>query len=217
VDRDPANEHRVEGTMTQAQTPETPGAQRGAFDSELTIRAVGPVTWKLMAPLIWTGTRGDTFTVPSGFVTDFATVPRFLHWLVSPYGAYTRAAVLHDWLLVELAAWTRGDENTSEDPPADSHDTDGIFRRVMQDLGVPFIQRWIMWTGVRWAALFNPLRSYRRQIPRDLPRMIPASLLILPFALPGVVGVLISLGAIRIVTAIGRAIVRPGRAGQEEG
>lgn len=211
--------------MTQAQTPDTPGARRGAFDSELTIQAVGPVTWKLMAPLIWTGTRGDTFTVPSGFVTDFATVPRFLHWLVSPYGAYTRAAVLHDWLLTELAAWTKAKPASLKDggwewiknpPPADSHDTDGIFRRVMQDLGVGFAKRWIMWTAVRWAALFNPYRAYRRQIPRDLPRMIPASLLILPFALPGAVGVLISLGLIGIASVIGRVFVRPGPAGQEE-
>src|SRR3954470_12268074 len=103
-------------------------------------------------PLVWTGTKGDTFVVPTGFVTDFATVPRFLHWLVSPYGAYTRAAVLHDWLLVELAAWTKTQAMHSPgsghgpQPPANSHDTDGIFRRVMQDLGVPFIQRWIMWT-----------------------------------------------------------------------
>src|ERR1044071_7815295 len=78
-----------------------------AFDSRLSVQECTDDTWRVLAPLIWTGTEGDTFTVPVGFVTDFATVPRFLIWKVRPYGPYTRAAVLHDWLLVELAAWTR--------------------------------------------------------------------------------------------------------------
>src|SRR3954470_10153630 len=116
-------------------------------------------------PLVWTGTKGDTFVVPTGFVTDFATVPRFLHWEVSPYGAYTRAAVLHDWLLVSLAEWAQ--RNPAQEsggyvsfPPANSRDCDGIFRRVMEDLGVPWAKRWTMWAAVRWASLFNARRAY---------------------------------------------------------
>ena len=137
-------------------------AIRASFDSELHIVAAGPRTWALTAPLTWNGTQGDTFVVPIAFVTDFASVPRFLHWLVSPYGAYTRAAVLHDWLLVELEVWAR--EWAHRDlpypanpiganlPPATSRDCDGIFRRVMEDLGVDWATRWAMWTAVRWAA-----------------------------------------------------------------
>src|SRR5438128_934582 len=96
------------------------------FDSELSIRGAGPRTWELTMPLIWTGTKGDTFVVPTGFVTDFASVPRFLHWLVSPYGAYTRAAVLHDWLLRLLDWWqqivdrkSRGQSVLLTDVPVD--------------------------------------------------------------------------------------------------
>jgi hypothetical protein len=185
----------------------TTGAR--GFDSELSIRAVTATTWELAVPLIWTGTKGDRFVVPTGFVTDFATVPRFLHWLVSPYGAYTRAAVLHDWLLTELAGWSRAVEADPGkpplyDPPADSCDCDGIFRRVMQDLGVGWPTRWIMWTGVRWAALFNSRRAYGRRIPADLPAMLGMSVLALPVALPGVLGVVVSLGIIRLAR-IGRA------------
>lgn len=189
---------------------------RGSFDSELSIRSVGPITWSLLAPLIWTGTRGDTFTVPVGFTTDFATVPRFLHWLVSPYGAYTRAAVLHDWLLVELAQWTDArkfadaanghlvEPIAMAEPPANSRDTDGIFRRVMEDLGVPWSKRWAMWTAVRWASLFNSRRAYGRQLGKDLPAMLGVSVLVLPVALPGALGVLLSLGTIGIFTKLAR-------------
>lgn len=181
----------------------------GAFDSELSVKADGATTWLVLAPLIWTGTKGDTFVVPIGFRTDFATVPRFMHWLVLPYGAYTRAAVLHDWLLVSLAEWqarhsgsvVRAPMDGSDDqPPANSRDCDGIFRRVMQDLGVPWFKRWIMWAAVRVGALFNSRRAYGRQFGRDLPAVAGTFLLALPVMLPGVIGVLLSLGEARIVT-----------------
>lgn len=195
------------------------GNRPGAFASELSVQTAGPAVFKVIAPLIWTGTQGGTFTVPVGFITDFASVPRFLHWKVLPYGAYTRAAVLHDWLLTELAAWWDdyrsggphgwgNPERAVELPPANSRDCDGIFRRVMQDLGVPWDKRWTMWAAVRWASLFNSRRSYGRQIGRDLPKMIGMTILAVPSTLPGAVGVLVSLG---ISTAVSK-LARIGRA-----
>jgi hypothetical protein len=181
-------------------------AIRPGFNSQLNIVADGPATWVLTVPLVWTGTKGDTFVVPAGFVTDFATVPRFLHWEVAPYGAYTRAAVLHDWLLVELASWDEfgGEPEAPSLPPADSRDCDGIFRRVMEELGVPWAKRWTMWAAVRWASLFNPRRAYGRRIGRDLPAMLGMTLLALPVSLPGATGVLISLGLLKAVNRLAR-------------
>lgn len=185
------------------------GVFAGAFDSELAVEDAGlPTLWRLTRPLIWTGTQGDTFTVPTGFVTDFATIPRFLRGAVEPYGAYTRAAVLHDWLLAELAEWTvkqRGFttwRDVPDEPPADSRDCDGIFRRVMEDLGVSWSKRWTMWTAVRWASLFNWRRAYGRQIGKDLPAMlvmsIPAALIVAPSA----IGTLITLGMASFINLI---------------
>lgn len=173
------------------------------FDSELSIRARTATTWELTLPLIWTGTKGDTFTVPPGFVTDFATVPRFMHWLVLPYGAYTRAAVLHDWLLTELAKWTAETRNGGARgwlPPANSRDTDGIFRLVMEQLGVPWTKRWLMWAAVRAASLFSSRRAYGRRFWRDAPKVVGLLVLALPVLLPGTIGVLVSLGIVRIIT-----------------
>jgi hypothetical protein len=185
--------------------------RRGAFDTELAIRANGPTRWTLTNVLIWTGTRGDTFTVPVGFVTDFATVPRALHWLVSPYGAYTRAAVLHDWLLDDLERWysdrryggpsALGNPD-SRLPSVTSRDADGIFRRVMEDLGVGAPTRWAMWSAVRLASLANPARAYGRGFMADAPRVIGVAALALAPVAIGASGVLLALGLIRLARLV---------------
>jgi hypothetical protein len=187
--------------------------ERGTgFDSRLRVEQVGSGTWRLTAPLVWTGTQGDTFTVPEGFVTDFATVPRVLVWKTLPYGAYTRAAVLHDFLLVELARWServeRGEvvatgTDLPEVPLADSHDCDGIFRRVMEDLGVPWLTRWEMWAAVRLASCFSRRRAYGRFFWSDAPKVFGIMALAAVPTLIGVIGPIISLAISRPFT--GRA------------
>jgi hypothetical protein len=196
-----------------------------AFDSLLSVQERGPRDWTLLAPLIWQGTKGQSFTVPTGFVTDFATVPRFLHWKVSPYGPYTRAAVLHDWLLDELARWVkaqgrRGPEhyNSENLPPANSRDVDGIFRRAMEDLGVRWDRRWVMWAAVRWGALFNSRRAYGRDFHKDLPRVLAISLLMLLTTVWGVAGVLVSLGFEKVANALYLIYIKTfGRRGADRG
>lgn len=36
--------------------------------------------------------------VPTGFITDGATIPRWLWWLLPPLGEYSQATTLHDYL-----------------------------------------------------------------------------------------------------------------------
>lgn len=158
------------------------------FTNKLRIDEEGATTWKLATPLVYKGNT-DTFVVPVGYVTDFATVPRFLHWLVSPYGAYTNAAILHDWLLTDEIPAQR----------ITSRDADGIFRRVMKELGVAGPLRWLMWSAVRLASCFNGRRSYGRDFHLDALKVLGIILLSTPFILPGVVGVLISLGFAGVV------------------
>ena len=97
--------------------------------------------WRLEEPLTYRG-RDDEFVVPVGFTTDFASVPQALTWLVPRYGRYTKAAILHDHLWRECAAgrfrWA---------------DADGILRRAMRELDVPFLRRWLMWGAVRLAGI----------------------------------------------------------------
>lgn len=108
--------------------------------------------WRLTEPLIYQGAVED-FTVPAGFRTDFASVPRAVVWLIPRYGDYTRAAILHDYLLSSQSV-----------SPADA---DGIFRRCLREFGVSTPRRWMMWTAVRIIA--NRLRG---ATPRDIAGII---------------------------------------------
>jgi len=44
------------------------------------------------------GLLHQEITIPKGFVTDYASVPRYLWWLYPPVGGYDDAAVVHDYL-----------------------------------------------------------------------------------------------------------------------
>jgi hypothetical protein len=112
---------------------------------DLSVRAVGDDTWALLEDVRYRG-RDQVFTVPAEFLTDFASVPRAVTWLVPTTGRYLRAAVLHDWLLCTIGI-TSG--------VISPRDADGVFRRVMRELGVPVVRRWLMWAGVRWGALVD--------------------------------------------------------------
>lgn len=55
-------------------------------------------TWRLMAPLVYeSDLLGKTITVPVGFVTDFASVPRVLGVYDLVGGRCNKAATLHDF------------------------------------------------------------------------------------------------------------------------
>jgi len=43
--------------------------------------------------------NGYTIYIPKGYRTDFATVPRFLWSLVPPVGRWSKATIVHDWLI----------------------------------------------------------------------------------------------------------------------
>lgn len=106
----------------------------------VSLHQVSLKNWKLDEPLFYQG-REDQFEVPSGFVTDFASVPRAAIWLVPTYGAYTPAAILHDILCIKAR---------QDNPEVSRRDADGLFRRCLRELGVPGPRRWLMWCAVRW-------------------------------------------------------------------
>ena len=138
---------------------------------DLLVRSSGDHRWKLLAPVVYEG-RDQAITVPVGFETDFASVPQAVQWLIPVSGRYTRAAIVHDWLCKEGLR-----SNLMS-----SHDVDGVFRRIMRESGVPLVRWWLMWTGVRWGALFNPLR--RRGWWHDAAMVLMISVLALPLLLP---------------------------------
>ena len=138
--------------------------------------------WALLAPLLYHGSR-QSWTVPAGFCSDFASVPAAARWLIPADGPWTAAAIAHDWF---CDVGIRAGRITSRD-------ADGLFRRMMRELGVPFPRRWAMWAGVRWGALINPVR--RPGVWADLPLALLISLLVAPLVLP-----------VSLIVAVGLAI-----------
>lgn len=80
---------------------------------------------------------GRTITVPAGYRTDFASVPRLFHRLVSPVGRHGKAAIVHDWLCDESPKTTSFWEAAN------------IFGEAMQTLGVSWLRRHLMVLAVK--------------------------------------------------------------------
>ena len=159
----------------------------------ITVRRRDDDTWLVVEPLVYRG-REDVFRVPAGFPTDFASVPRVVVWLVPRFGRYTPAAILHDWLVSEgLDAGV-----------VSARDADGIFRRVMRELGVPVVRRWLMWAGVRWGALTDPRR--RRGWVLSAPAVLAISVLAAPVVVPPGLLILLALAVYGFV----EGLVSPG-------
>lgn len=68
---------------------------------------------ELLEPLVWgvESPDGPRFiTVPTGFVSDFASIPWVARRLLPSFGPWARAAILHDYLYLtkgEDGRWTR--------------------------------------------------------------------------------------------------------------
>lgn len=96
----------------------------------------GRGSWQLTAPLMYeSDLLGRTVTVPAGFVTDFASVPRIpVAWLLAGDCGH-EAAVVHDWLY------------TSHE--VDRATADAVLQEALAASGQPAWRSWLMWAGVR--------------------------------------------------------------------
>ena len=117
--------------------------------------------WQIAADLLYHA-KHQNFLVHTGFVTNFASVPRPFTWLVPTSSLYTRAADLHDYLCRQ-ANFPR-------------NDADGIFRRAMGELGVPTLRRYVIWAAVRIAARLRGAKL------SDIIGIVLLALLVLPIA-----------------------------------
>lgn len=75
-------------------------------------------------------------TVPEGFVTDFASIPGPAQILIQPFGRHAPAAVLHDFL------YALGQKKARAY-------ADRLFLHAMQESGVSFFRRSLMFRMVR--------------------------------------------------------------------
>lgn len=111
-----------------------------------TSERTGRQIYELVEPLVFTlflsGDNNETgkiqLVVPAGFKTDFASITRWLWPFFPPFGKYSRAAIVHDYLYE-----VKGDHSRFL--------ADALFRELMDKLGVPLWKRMIMYGAVRLA------------------------------------------------------------------
>lgn len=105
----------------------------------LVVENVGPNRWRLRYTFHYFRAR-ETITVPAGFTTDFASIPRFMPVSYSMLkGRAEKAAVIHDFLYRTQKGRKYADD---------------VFYEAMKDSGVPWAARQAMYWGVRlggWA------------------------------------------------------------------
>lgn len=78
-------------------------------------------------------------TVPAGFITDFASIPKVAWSYAGPMGKYTYAAVIHDYYYVKgghLLAPTK-------------KDADKLFFNMIRTLGIRWSKAKVMYYSVR--------------------------------------------------------------------
>ena len=98
------------------------------------------VKWKLKEPVLYTTTNNKEIQVPSGFITDLAQIPRVLWILYAPFGKYSKAAVVHDYLY--------RNQKTSR------KEADDIFYEAMKFDGVATGSRHLIYRFVRMFGWF---------------------------------------------------------------
>ena len=114
-------------------------------------------SWELTSDLIYVGNR-DQFLVPAGFTTDFASIPRIFQGLIPKHGRFDAAAIVHDYLYNVQPLVLHSNPNPGsfslEYVRITRKEADGVFRRIMKELGVGWTRRNLMYRAVRlggWA------------------------------------------------------------------
>lgn len=119
-----------------------------SFTDELTLThmAADWKLWRLERNFTYeVGEKGSgrTITVPQGFLTDGASVPRFLWSLFPAWGSYSRAALVHDYLCYRLHEGNPHPEGLTR------RDADRVFAEAMKVCGTAAPIRLVMYVGVR--------------------------------------------------------------------
>jgi hypothetical protein len=81
-------------------------------------------------------------SVPAGFPTDLASIPRLLWNVLPPVGRYDAAAVVHDYLYQRAPVFEHGQVTTRAG-------ADAVLLEAMACCEVPTWQRWTIYLGVR--------------------------------------------------------------------
>jgi len=127
-------------------------------------------TWYVLTPFAYSSNllAGKVFVVPTGFTTDFSSMPPLLWHLIPRWGGYSKALIMHDYLYY----WQALNRELA----------DKLFMEALEKLEIPPLYRLLfractlLWGGIAWSRL-------RRQKARGYIKIAyqpPASCLSLP-------------------------------------
>jgi hypothetical protein len=140
------------------------GVGREVAHGTLSVTRFSDAYWYLTRAIQWSPSQEQILpriSVPVGFVTDFASIPRGL-WIALPRdGDYVWAAVVHDYLY-----WT---QTTSRDV------ADDVLNAAMMDFHIPAAERVAIYQGVHlgggsaWEQNANLKNAGEKRILRMFP------------------------------------------------
>lgn len=108
---------------------------KGRFLSDLVMKDLGDGEhFELYFPLEYVSIAGVHYVVPTGFVTDLNSSPRFMWRLYAKSNKANRAAVLHDFLYATAIV------------PKDT--ADHLYREASEACGVHAVVRWCAFQAV---------------------------------------------------------------------
>ena len=95
--------------------------------------------------------KTETITVPTGFVTDLASVPRAMWWLIAPFDV-ARAAIIHDLLYkaIRQYRWKKKDKEDKDLIKSAKIASDKVFLLAMHDAEpkIPGWKSYLSWKAV---------------------------------------------------------------------
>ena len=139
------------------------------YDAEAS-KVLGADHWRVITPFRYY--LGEKYseqwvTVPTGYLTDGASVPQLLWSLIPPWGSYGQAAVLHDLLCEYLSIVVAGElVNITRER------CDEIFYESMGVLGVLAWKRWVIYRGV---SAYRKLARVEKRTTIPLKRKLEAA------------------------------------------
>tara|TARA_B100001769_G_C21920831_1_gene496595 strand:- start:115 stop:588 length:474 start_codon:yes stop_codon:yes gene_type:complete len=100
-------------------------------------------------------TNKNVVSVPKGYITDLASVPRFCWAFIAPFDV-ARAAVIHDILYEKINTAYKGEKIlTKHDREKYRKVADDVFKEGMES-AVPPVPKWKIW------AAYNAVRVFGR-------------------------------------------------------
>jgi len=99
--------------------------------------------------------KTETITVPTGFVTDLASVPRAMWWAIAPFDV-ARAAIVHDILYKSIRQYRHKMQDKQDNAlvKAAKKASDKVFLLAMND-AEPSVPKWKKYSAWKAVDLFG--------------------------------------------------------------